>query len=171
MPQAPNLKAKGPLAVVFGSATLAAAFLGLIQSEEGYSAKPYRDVAGIWTACYGDTENIDPKRTYTKAECDTRLERQAVRHVKGVLRCTPHLTDYQLIAAGSLAYNIGEGAYCKSTVARLFNEGKSDAACRGFNAWNKARVRERLTVVKGLQTRRTKESNICLGKDTLNVRV
>lgn len=157
------------LSGLFGSAALAAAYLGMLATQEGYSAKPYRDVAGVWTACYGDTENIDPKHIYTKAECDARLERQAVRHLKAVLRCTPNLTGLQLLAAGSLTYNIGEYAYCHSTAARLFNEGKIEAACKAFAPWNKATVRGRLTVIKGLTNRRTKETNICLGKDTLGV--
>lgn len=142
----------------------AAALISLLAAEEGYEAKPYRDIAGVWTACYGDTYNIDPNKIYTKEECDARLERQALAHVDEVLRCTPGLRDHPkvLIAAGSLTYNIGGPTYCRSSIAANFNRGNFREACNRFGLYNKARVRGVLRPVRGLTNRRARERRICL---------
>ncbi|WP_373929255.1 lysozyme [Sphingomonas aerolata] len=58
----------------------------------------------------------------------------------------------------SLAYNIGTGGYCGSTVDRRFDAGQWRAACDAFLLWNKAGGR----VVNGLDRRRRAERDLCL---------
>lgn len=134
--------------------------------------QPYLDIAGIPTACDGITAGVKMGKRYTEAQCAVLLEAELVKHAKGVMACTPALAadgrDYQRTAAVLLAYNIGVGGYCGSTVARRFNAGQWRAGCDAFTMWNKARVKDKahpkgvLRPVAGLTARRGRERAICL---------
>lgn len=153
---------KGGLAALIGtSAALIVA--PLVAHWEGKRNDPYRDIAGILTVCYGDTNDVQ-RRRYTDAECSARLERQLIEHARPVLACTPILRRYPnaLAASVSLTYNIGGAAYCRSTVARHFKAGDIRRGCDNFLSWNKARVGGRLKPVRGLTNRREAEREICL---------
>lgn len=125
---------------------------------EGKRNDPYRDIAGVQTVCYGETRV--PMKRYTDDECLGMLEKAARGFSDEVIRCTPGLQGhpYQLAAATSLAYNIGTGAYCKSTVARRFNAGDFKGGCEAFKMWNKAGGK----VSKGLVNRRNSEYELCM---------
>ncbi|WP_416365688.1 lysozyme [Sphingomonas aerolata] len=96
---------------------------------------------------------------------DPSTERQAleVEEATGALEVGQRLGrrrlhPNQLAAAISLAYNIGTGGYCGSTVDRRFDAGQWRAACDAFLLWNKAGGR----VVNGLDRRRRAERDLCL---------
>lgn len=162
-PAASPKVAKATLTGLVGASAAAALLAGLTQWE-GKRNVGYVDIAGIPTACMGDTKNVVVGKFYTDAECQARLEAQAMTHAGEVLKCTPSLRgkDGPLVAAGLLAYNIGGGAYCRSTVDRRFDAGQWRAGCDAFLAWNKARVKGKITVVRGLANRREFERTICL---------
>lgn len=88
------------------------------------------------------------------------LERRLVDYAGPVLDRNPELKghDNQIIAAASLAYNIGVPAYNRSTVARRFSDGNWRGACDAFLMWSKAGGR----TVKGLLRRRQAERAVCL---------
>lgn len=77
-----------------------------------------------------------------------------------VLVVNPELRghDNQLVAAVSLAYNIGPVAYRRSTVARKFRAGDWRGACNAFLSWSYAGGKQ----VKGLLNRRQAERRVCL---------
>lgn len=157
--QAPQTR-KGPLIALIGAAA-AAILIPTVTQWEGTEYVSYRDVVGIWTVCTGDTANVTPGKTYSKAECEARLERQLIAHAKPVMQCVPGLTrnrPNQLAASVSLAYNIGTSAFCRSTVARRFNAGQWKAGCDAFLMWRFAGGRE----IRGLKRRREAERSICL---------
>lgn len=137
-----------------------------IPQDEGTEYRAYRDIAGIWTICNGDTANVRPGMVESPAGCRARLERQLIAHAKPVMACVPQLggegRDYQRAAAVSLAYNIGVNAFCKSTAARRFRAGDWRGGCDAFLSWNKARVKGVLRPVRGLTLRREREREICL---------
>lgn len=144
-------------ATIIGGAALLLS-VPFIAQWEGKRNDPYRDIVGVQTVCYGET-NV-PMRRYTNDECLAMLNRSVAGYESAVLRCTPILADRpaQLAAATSLAYNIGTGAYCRSTAARKFNQGDFLGACQQFKRWNKAGGR----VVPGLTNRRNAEYNLCV---------
>ncbi|HEX8484668.1 lysozyme [Sphingomonas sp.] len=146
------------LAGVMGSASAAALLLVTLTGYEGKRNVGYRDIVGIPTACMGDTKNVVVGKFYSDAECQARLSAQALVHVAEVQRCTPTIAGNQLVAAGSLAYNIGGSAYCRSTVARRFNARDLRGGCNAFLAWNRAGGR----VIAGLARRREGERALCL---------
>lgn len=147
------------LAAVVGAAA-AAILTPLVMQWEGEERTAYRDIVGVWTICYGDTQDVTPGTTETKEQCQARLERQLIAHAEPVMKCTPGLKDkpHALAAASSLAYNIGPTAYCKSTVDRRFDAGDIKGGCEAFTAWRFAGGKE----VKGLLNRRNAEKAICL---------
>lgn len=156
---------RGTLAAIVGSAA-AAVLLVSIPADEGTEYRAYRDIAGIWTICNGDTRNVSAGMVETPEGCRRRLEAQLIAHASPVMACSPRLAepgrDYQRAAAVSLAYNIGVRAYCHSTVDRRFDAGDVRGACNAFLSWDKARVRGQLRPVKGLTLRRQRERAICL---------
>lgn len=147
----------GPLTKVIG-ATAAAALVAIVSQWEGKSNDPYKDIVGVMTVCYGET-NV-PMRRYSDAECRAMLERSLAGYAKPVLARNPELRGhpFQTAAATSLAYNIGNAAYARSSVARLFSAGRWREACDAFLRWNMAGGK----VVKGLTNRRGDERALCL---------
>jgi|SRR5215217_3827187 len=151
------------LAAVVGSLAAAAAlFVTVPQEESGGRTylNAYRDIVGVWTICDGDTKNVRPGMTETKAGCERRLEDQLIAHAEPIIRCVPALRGRtnQVVASVSLAYNIGTAGFCRSTIARRFNAGDWRGGCDAFLAWNRAGGR----VVRGLALRRERERAICL---------
>lgn len=149
---------RAALAALLGSAA-AAILVPLVERWEGTELVPYKDVVGIWTVCTGDTHDVDPARTYTKEECEERLERQLIAHAKPVLKCVPQIADKPnvLAASISLAYNVGPAAFCRSSLATKFRQGDIRGGCDGFLAWRYAGGRE----IRGLKNRRLAEREIC----------
>ena len=145
------------LAGVVG-ATAVAGLIAVVAQFEGKSNDPYRDLVGIWTVCYGETRV--PMRRYSDDECEDMLADGLADFAEPVLKRNPELRghDPQVIAATSLAYNIGPSAYRRSTVAKRFSAGNWRGACDAFLMWNRAGGR----VVPGLTKRRHKERAICL---------
>jgi lysozyme len=133
----------------------------MVPRYEGEVLRGYRDPVGIATKCYGDTNDVVIGKAYSKEECLRSLESALVLHAGPILDCVGPLADYtdgEVAASVSLAYNIGVGAYCKSTVARRFRAGDRRGACDAFLMWTRAGGRE----LPGLVARRKDERNICL---------
>lgn len=152
----PKPKGKARLAALVGTA--AAGLIAVVAQFEGKSNDPYFDIVGVATVCMGETRV--PMRRYTDAECDEMLADGLADFAGPVLKRNPELKghDPQLLAAVSLAYNIGPAAYNRSTVAKRFSAGDWKGACDAFLMWSKAGGR----TVPGLLNRRQKERQICL---------
>lgn len=128
----------------------------------------YLDIVGIPTACDGltDRQKIKLGVRFTEAQCAAMLEEALVKHAEGVLKCSPGFAPqdrpYQTVAVVSLAYNVGVGAYCGSSVRRELLAGNTRQACDRILAWNKARVGGVLQPVRGLTLRRNREREYCV---------
>lgn len=145
------------------AATLIAAMIAIatpfVGGWEGKRNDPYRDIVGVMTVCYGETRDIENRR-YSDAECDEMLADGLGDFGEAVAARNPELREHpnQWAAATSLAYNIGTGAYQRSTVAKRFGAYRWRSACDNFLAWKYAGGR----VVKGLVRRRNAERELCL---------
>lgn len=145
-------------AAATGIAAAVAIAVGVIQPWEGRSLVPYRDIVGVLTWCDGETKG-KPKAIYTDAECDLITEREVARYEVDIRPCLPaDLPPKTRAAFISAAYNIGAGAFCRSSMARLAKAGNLRAACDALLRWNRAGGRE----VRGLTNRRTAERRLCL---------
>lgn len=135
--------------------------VGLVGNWEGLRLYAYQDVIGVWTACYGETKDIKPGMKFTKAQCDVMFIERLQEFEAGMRKCLQNpdkIPDKPYVAFLSLAYNIGNGAFCKSSVARFANAGNLKEACNRILAFNKAGGK----VIKGLVKRREEERKLCL---------
>ncbi|WP_308351958.1 lysozyme [Serratia marcescens] len=131
----------------------------LIPSLEGVEYKPYRDVVGVLTVCYGHTgPDIIPDKTYTEAECKAMLDKDLQPFARSVERSVKvPANEYQKAALISFSYNVGVKAFESSTLLKKLNAGDSRGACDEMRRWNKAGGK----VWKGLINRREVEREIC----------
>ena len=67
---------------------------------------------------------------------------------------------HEFSALVSLTYNIGEHAFCRSTVARRFNAQDYAGGCEAILMWDKVGGR----TVRGLTVRRQAEYRECMGE-------
>lgn len=147
-------------AVGIAAAAILSPFVSGWESGGKQHLTAYQDIVGVWTLCDGETLGVKRGDTDTVEGCAIRLDTRLAGFAQAVGKCTPSLKgkDEQWAAATSLAYNIGTGAYCKSTVDRLFDAANPRAACDAFLLWNKAGGK----VVQGLANRRAAERKLCL---------
>jgi len=148
----------GAAGAIAGLGMLAVGFVG---NWEGLRLYAYQDVIGVWTACYGETKGIKPGMKFTKQQCDVMFIDSLSEHEAGMRKCLTKpdaIPDKPYVALLSLAYNIGSGAFCKSSIARHANAGDLKAACNAILLYNKAGGK----VVQGLVNRRKEERKLCL---------
>lgn len=145
--------------------------LAAVQLIAGYEQGPnggpalraYKCPAGVWTLGFGETDGIKPGMACTEQEAWSMLIRDLTARTVAVTALVKNYVEPdQLGAMVSLAYNIGMGAFAKSTVLRAHNAGDHDAAARAFALWNKAKVNGRLQVLRGLTARRASEAALYL---------
>lgn len=120
----------------------------LIKEFEGLRLTAYQCPAGVWTIGYGHTQGVTPGQTISAALAESMLRTDVVTYASAVVMlCTERPNENQMAAMTSLAYNIGIGAFTKSSVLRLHNAGKFAEAASAFSMWNKAggKVRAGLT--------------------------
>jgi lysozyme len=132
--------------------------------------RPYNDPVGFATIAIG---HLIAKRPVTQADRDqwgTLTQQQAYdlfrsdtrRFIDAVARrVTVPITQNQADALISLAYNIGEGNFGKSTLLKKLNAGDYRGASNEFPKWNKAKGK----VLKGLTRRRAEERALFLRAD------
>lgn len=138
--------------------TMLACAVALIAPFEGKRNAPYRDPIGILTVCYGETR-VDMRR-YSDAECIQMLRDATAEFAEGVRQANPAIAQYpkQWAAHTSFAYNVGLATYSKSSVARLFADGKQAEACQFMKRYIHAGGRK----LPGLVRRRAAEAQLCL---------
>lgn len=138
----------------------------IISQFEGLELDAYKDTGGIWTIGYGSTKNpftgVSVKEG-DKISKETALEwlnkdiGQRQFALKKLIKVP--ITPNQLAALTSLAYNIGLGAFQRSTLLRLLNQkAPIQQVADQFLRWNKVNNVE----VKGLTNRRILEKQLFL---------
>lgn len=133
--------------------------LTLVKQFEGCKLKAYKCPADVWTIGYGHTgEDVVEGLEWTQAQADAQLAVDLDKFSKGVDGVCPSATPLQRGAMCALAYNIGLGAFKKSSVARLHNQGRYAEAAQAFGLWNKAGGK----VLAGLVKRRAAEAALYL---------
>jgi lysozyme len=135
------------------------ALLG-IATHEGYREKAYRDVTGVPTVGYGETKGITMNSTMTRLEAFQRLAISADEHAEGMVRCIKvPISQGEFDAYLSFTYNVGVGAFCRSTLVKKLNNMDYDGACKELLRWTQAGGK----VYPGLVRRRQEEYNTCIG--------
>ena len=141
------------------------ATIGLIKEFEGFEAKAYKCPAGVWTIGYGTTAaagvGIVPEAGMVigKTEAEVYLHAALEKFSQQIAPAIKApINENEFGAFVSLAYNIGAGAFKKSSALRHFNAGDKGKAADALMMWNKAGGK----VLAGLVRRRTAERALFL---------
>ena len=141
------------------------ATLDLVKQFEGLELTAYYDPVGVLTIGYGFTNNagfgptIREGDVWTEGQAEDMLKEGLDRFGADVLKLllyTP--TPNQFGAMVSLAYNIGIGAFSKSTCLKRFNDGDVEGAAEALTWFKKAGGK----VLNGLVRRRAAEKVLFL---------
>ena len=117
--------------------------IGLIETSEGFSAKPYKCPAGVWTIGLGSTRyedgtpvkptdppiTLDRSRQIVAATLASEYEPAVQRYVQ-----VP-LTQGQYDALVDFAYNAGAQNLRTSTLLKKLNAGDYSGASAEFSKW------------------------------------
>lgn len=135
----------------------------LIKHNEGCRLEAYQDSVGVWTIGYGHTgPDVTEGLSVTQDEAEALLRQDLEKFQDGVdAAIGADTSDNQYGAMVSLAFNIGLGNFCGSSVLRTHNAGDHQAAADAFLMWNKAGGR----VLPGLDRRRHEERALYLTPD------
>lgn len=131
----------------------------LIKQFEGLRLQAYPDPGtggAPWTVGYGHTgPDVYRGLRITEREAEDLLKKDLARFERGVDRLTEgsFTTQAQFNAMVSLAYNIGLGAFQRSSVLRYHRQGQKIRAGASFLLWVKAAGRK----LPGLVRRRAAE--------------
>lgn len=126
----------------------------LIKKFEGVRYQAYLDSVGIPTIGVGHTrgvvmgDKIDDRQVDEFLRQDLESAEYAVNSLVKV-----ELRQTQFDALVSLVFNIGSGAFARSTLLKLLNKGRQDMAADQFGRWNMAGGK----VLLGLTKRRAAE--------------
>lgn len=147
--------------VAISSLFLSAATLVGIALHEGYSPKAYLPTPNdVQTIGFGSTKGVKASDTITPERALVRLLEDASTFEQAVKRCAPvPMHPHEFAAFVSLTYNIGQGAFCKSTVVKRLNAGDYTGACEAILMWDKQAGK----TLRGLTIRRKAERNQCMG--------
>ena len=139
-------------------AAAAALAVSAVAFYEGTVQRTYRDPIGIITACTGHTgPELQMGQTFTREQCDDMLAKDLLQHAAALDCIKTPLADGQKAAFLSFAFNVGNGAFCGSTLARKANAGDMRGACAELSRWTLAGGRE----LPGLVKRRAAERALC----------
>ena len=141
--------------------SLSATALVAIVLHEGYKDNAYIPLAGdIPTIGFGTTSGVKlgdrttPEKALQMAMRDVQSYEGAVKSCVKV-----PLSQNEYDAFISLSYNIGTGAFCKSTLVKKLNTGDYEGACKQILLWDKFNGKP----LAGLTKRRQEEYKKCLG--------
>lgn len=142
--------------------------INLIKMYEGYKAKAYLCPAGVVTIGFGSTMYQDGKKINIG---DTINEDQGNQLLMWELKNKSiplqglNLNQNQFDSCLSFIYNLGVGAFAKSTLKKKILINPNDPTIKDeFMKWNKARVGGQLMVLKGLTRRRVAEAELYFKK-------
>lgn len=131
----------------------------LLTGYEGYSNRAYLDGGGIATICYGETVGVHMGQVKTRDECDRLLAQELVGYKTGMDKYIKvSVPDASETAFLTFTYNIGVGAWSKSTVVKKLNAGDLKGACNYMYKY----VYVKGQYSSGLKNRRDKEVAQCL---------
>lgn len=126
----------------------------LIKKFEGIRYQAYDDGVGVWTIGVGHTKGVVKGDKIDDAKVDEYLREDlesAEYAVNSLVKV--ELKQSQFDALVSLVFNIGSGAFSKSTLLKLLNKGRYDMAADQFPRWNLAGGK----ILLGLTKRRAAE--------------
>lgn len=131
-----------------------------IKRHEGLRLTVYRCTSGVLTIGYGHTRGVKPGQVITEKEAELFLREdltEAETAVNNFVNAKPE--QHRFDALVSFVFNVGSGAFKKSTLLFLINQGaKSEAIEQQFMKW----INSAGKPSAGLKSRRAKEVKLYL---------
>ncbi len=149
-----------PRRLIAALALSAAGLVGIV-AHEGYTDRAVIPVKGdVPTIGFGTTGGVKMGDTITPPQALFRALTDVHKFEGALQRCViVPLHQHEYDAFVGLAYNIGEGAFCRSTLVRELNKANYLGACREILRWDYANGQR----LPGLTKRREAEYRQCLG--------
>lgn len=148
-----------------GAIVVSAALLAGISQHEGFRKDAYEPVKGdVPTVGYGTTQYPDGTKVQlgdkvTRKQAEEYLKNDVDKFKSALQKCIKvPLSEGEANAYLSLAYNIGAGAFCKSTLVKKLNTYDYQGACQEILKWDKFQGKP----LRGLTIRRQEEYKQCL---------
>ena len=140
---------------------VSAAGRALIREHEGCELIAYTCPAGVLTVGVGHTgPDVVKGLTITEERADELLAQDLDAAEQCVSRSVEvELTQEQFDALCSFVFNVGCGAFQRSTLLRMLNDGDYDGARKQFFRWNNSGAKE----LAGLTRRRADEAEMFSG--------
>ena len=142
--------------------SLSAAGLVGILNYEGFSDTAYIPVPGdVPTIGFGSTKGVKLGDTITPEKAIERAYRDIQKTESAIHKCVHvPLSQGEMDAYSSLAYNIGTSAFCSSTLVKKLNARDYEGACAEIKRWIYVKGKKN----QGLINRREKEYQTCISK-------
>ena len=137
-----------------------------ICNHEGFSEKPYLDSKGIPTIGFGSTYYLDGSHVTMDDGAISKdtayellqyhIDNEVVAHIENIAPLN-NLSQHQVDAICSMAYNIGVYAFKDSSLLKAIQQSADDDIIRQkFMLWTKSGGRE----IQGLVNRRKAEADL-----------
>jgi len=135
---------------------MSAAGLDLLKRSEGFRSRTYLDAAGIATIGYG--HRLLPHESFPNGIAEAQAEEILLSDLRGAGQAVQRLvrvalTQGQFDALVDFTFNVGAGKLASSTLLKVLNAGKYDAARKQLLRWDHVGLQENA----GLEARREAE--------------
>ena len=131
--------------------------IDFIKRHEALRLHAYKDAVGVWTIGYGHTLTAKEGMVITEAEAERLLKHDLRVAENEINRHLLPLKQHQFDSLTSFVFNIGIGAFRKSTLLkRLKVDVNHPDIAKQFNRW----IYGGGKILKGLVKRRKEEANL-----------
>ncbi len=131
--------------------------INLIKRWEGLRTNAYLCPAGVWTIGYGHTKNVRQGMMISHQKAEELLLEDLLIYEEAIERLVQvPLNQNEFDALVSFTFNVGIGAFSKSSLLQILNTGDYQDAARQFSRW----VRGGGQKLPGLVSRRKDEYNL-----------
>lgn len=151
---------------------VSAACLVGIANREQFRSTAYQDSGGVWTIGYGETKGVKKGDKTTPERALIQLGRSVNQYANAIQSCMGAVPLYQheWDAYVDLAYNVGAGAVCKSSIPKKLKAGQYEEACKTILSFDKITVKGKLVSCrdpknncKGIIKDRERVYRMCMG--------
>ena len=148
----------------------AAALVGIVM-QEGYTDRAVIPVPGdVPTIGFGTTHGVKIGDTTTPPKALSRALSDMQKFEGALKQCvTVPLHQHEYDAFVGFSYNVGSGAFCRSSMVKKLNAGDYPGACREILRWTYFQGKdcaapENARLCGGLAKRRQDEYRQCIGE-------
>lgn len=138
------------------------------ESSGKHIGKPYIDKVGKgqpWTVCAGITgKGVDPTRYYTPEDCKALETPRYIQAERDAKRALTNWSSYNVWVRASfidMMFNVPSALAPNTTIRKLANAGRLDAACEQMPRWVYGTVSGKSVQLQGLVDRRVTTAELC----------